>query len=99
MLAGVGVYNVTIVSYRQAATPPETVGRVTASMRALLLGTIPLGSMLAAGLATAFGTRTALRIAAVLGLLPAVVLLASPIRTMREFPAPAEPSPADAAQP
>ena len=94
VLAGVGVYNVTIVSYRQAATPPALVGRVTASMRAVLLGTIPLGSALGAGLATVFGTRPALWIAVVLGLLPAVVLLASPIRPMRDFPALPQPEPA-----
>lgn len=86
LLAGVGVYNVTVVSYRQTATPARLLGRVTASMRVVLLGTIPLGSGLASLLAAGIGTRGALWVAAALGLLPAAVLLSSPVRTMRDLP-------------
>jgi hypothetical protein len=86
LLGGAGVYNVIVVSYRQAATPARLLGRVTASMRVVLLGTIPLGSALAAVLAAEIGTRRALWVAVLLDLLPAVVLLASPLRTLRDLP-------------
>jgi MFS family permease len=86
LLSGAGVYNVIVVSYRQAATPAPLLGRVTASMRVVLLGTVPLGSVLAAVLASAMGTRGALWVAVLLDLLPAVVLLASPLRTLRDLP-------------
>jgi MFS family permease len=85
LLGAASVYNVIVVSYRQAATPAPLLGRVTASMRVVLLGTIPLGSVLAAGLASAIGTRGALWVAVLLDLLPAVLLLASPLRTLRDL--------------
>ena len=47
-------------SFRQAYCPPAMLGRVTASMRFLVFGTIPLGALLAGSLATALGTRAAL---------------------------------------
>lgn len=88
LLVGVAIYNVTVMSYRQAATPPELLGRVTASMRVALLGTIPLGGLLGGALGQAFGTRTALWVAFTGNLVPGLVLLASPIRRLRDLPAP-----------
>ena len=93
VVAGIGVYNVVVVSYRQSATPPRLLGRVTASMRVVLLGTIPLGSALAAVLAATVGTRTALWVAVLLDLLPGVLLLASPVRRLRDLPPLPDPEP------
>ena len=58
--AGIAVGNIIAGSFRQAYCPPSMLGRVTASMRCAVFGAIPLGALLAGGLATALGTRAAL---------------------------------------
>lgn len=60
LTASIAAGNVLAVSFRQAHSPPEMLGRVTASMRFLVYGTIPVGSLLGGALGTAFGDRTAL---------------------------------------
>jgi hypothetical protein len=57
---GIAVGNVIIGSFLQAYCPPSMLGRVTASMRLLVRGTIPLGALLAGSLAAALGARGAL---------------------------------------
>jgi len=57
---GIAVGNIIGGSFRQAYCPPSMLGRVTASMRFLVFGTIPLGALLAGALATALGIRAAL---------------------------------------
>jgi hypothetical protein len=62
-------------------------GRVIASQRFLVFGTIPLGALLAGGLGTAFGVRAALW--ALLGgfAVSGILLLVSrPIRAGRDLP-------------
>ena len=44
---GVVVYNVTQVSFRQRLCPPALLGRMNASVRFIVFGTIPLGACLA----------------------------------------------------
>jgi predicted MFS family arabinose efflux permease len=58
--AGIAVGNIIAGSFRQAYCPPSMLGRVTASMRCAVFGAIPLGALLAGGLATALGARAAL---------------------------------------
>jgi predicted MFS family arabinose efflux permease len=58
--AGIAVGNIIAGSFRQAYCPEPMLGRVTASMRCAVFGAIPLGALLAGGLATALGTRAAL---------------------------------------
>lgn len=94
---GLGLYNVTVVSYRQAATPPELLGRVTAAMRVVQQGVIPLGALLAAGLVVVLGTRGALAVSIAIDLLPGLVLLASPVRRLRELPVPDDADPSTTA--
>jgi MFS family permease len=88
MLGGFGavVYNIQQVSLRQAITPERLQGRMNASMRFFVWGTIPLGSLVGGALATAFGVRTALLIGACLGFVALLPVLLSPLRTLREFP-------------
>ena len=50
-------------------------GRVSASMRFLVFGGIPLGALLAGGLATALGTRNALWTILALYVLSGLLLL------------------------
>jgi predicted MFS family arabinose efflux permease len=58
--AGIAVGNVVVGSFRQAYCPPSMLGRVSAGMRVLVFGGIPLGALLAGWLATALGVRAAL---------------------------------------
>src|SRR3954469_10790193 len=88
MLGGFGavVYNIQQVSLRQAITPERLQGRMNASMRFFVWGTIPLGSVLGGALATAFGLRTAILGGAGLGFVSLLPILLSPLRPLREFP-------------
>jgi MFS family permease len=88
MLGGFGavVYNIQQVSLRQAITPERLQGRMNASMRFFVWGTIPLGSLVGGVLATAFSVRTAILIGACLGFVSLIPILLSPLRTLREFP-------------
>ncbi len=85
-LIGVLVYNVTIGSFRQAYCPPKLLGRVVATMRFVLFGTMPLGALLGGTLAALFGPRTAVWVLVIGSLLPVFVLYFSPLRTMRDLP-------------
>jgi hypothetical protein len=57
---GIAAQNIIAGSFRQAYCPAGLLGRVTATMRFLVFGTIPLGALLAGALATALGARDAL---------------------------------------
>jgi MFS family permease len=87
LFAGILVYNVTVSSFRQSYCPPHILGRVVASMRFVLFGTIPIGALLGGALAAGLGTRTAVVILLGGNLLPGLVMVASPLRTMRDLPA------------
>ncbi|WP_106196715.1 MFS transporter [Umezawaea tangerina] len=73
------------VSYQQAVCPPHLLGRVNATMRVLIWGAIPLGSLLGGGLATVLGARGAITTAAFGVLLSSAWLVLSPLRGMREL--------------
>ena len=74
------------LSLRQAIIPAQVLGRVNATMRVIALGVAPLGALLAGGLGELLGLRPTLAIGA-LGLqLGFLVLLVSPLRTMRLYP-------------
>jgi MFS family permease len=92
VLTGFGavVYNIQQVSLRQAITPERLQGRMNASMRFLVWGTMPLGSLTGGALAAAFGVRTALFVGAVLAFTSVLPILLSPLRTQRDFPEPEE---------
>jgi MFS family permease len=87
---GAVVYNIQQVSLRQAITPERLQGRMNASMRFLVWGTIPLGSLVGGALSSAFGVRTAIFVGACLGFVSVFPILLSPLRTLREFPEPDE---------
>lgn len=88
VFAGILVYNVTIGAFRQAYCPPTILGRVVATMRFVLFGSMPLGALVGGILAETMGPRNALWV--LLGcnvVLPAVVLLSSPLVATRDLPA------------
>src|ERR1022692_1676604 len=84
--AGFVVGNIIVGSFRQAYCPPEVLGRVAASMRFLAFGAIPLGALLAGGLAVALGVRNALWVILALYALSGMLLLTRGIRTRRDLP-------------
>jgi MFS family permease len=87
MFAGILVYNVTISAFRQAYCPPRLLGRVVASMRFVLFGTMPLGALAGGALADAVGPRSAAWILLAGNVLGGLVLCMSPLPRLRDLPA------------
>jgi hypothetical protein len=73
-------------------------GRVTACMRFLLFGTIPLDALLAGDLGTALGTRNGLWIVLILFALSGTFLLTPAIAARRDLPWPDVPKGSQGAQ-
>jgi MFS family permease len=88
---GVVLYNITQVSFRQGLCPPELLGRMNATMRFLVWGTLPLGGVIGGALGTLIGVRATLLVAAIGGALAFLPVLLSPLRGMRELPSYSEP--------
>ncbi len=84
---GVLWYNIPQVSYRQALVPREVQGRMNATMRTIVWGTLPLGGLLGGGVGALLGTRGAMGLMALLGSLAFLWVLLSPVRRVREMPA------------
>jgi len=80
------VYNVSQVSFRQALVSIDLQGRVNATNRTIVWGMLPIGSLLGGILGQAFGYRSAIGIAAVVGSLAIPWVLFSPVRGIREIP-------------
>jgi MFS family permease len=85
---GAVVYNIQQVSLRQSITPERLQGRMNATMRFLVWGTMPLGALAGGALAATIGVRPALVVGAAGQALALLPLLLSPQRTLREFPEP-----------
>ncbi len=86
MSASAVVYNVAQVSLRQAVTPDRLLGRMNATMRFLVWGTLPLGGLLGGVFGEWFGSRTTLVVAALGATLAFLTVLLSPLRGMRTVP-------------
>jgi MFS family permease len=82
------IYNINQVSLRQAITPDRLTGRMNASMRFLVWGTIPIGALLGGALGDLIGLWPSLALTAVCSLLPPLFVLFSPVRHLKEQPAP-----------
>jgi MFS family permease len=80
------VYNITQVSFRQGLCPPDLLGRMNATMRFLVWGTIPLGAFLGGVLGATIGVRHTLLVAAIGGCVAVLPVYFSPLRRMRELP-------------
>ncbi len=80
------VYNVTQVSFRQRLCPAALLGRMNASVRFLVFGTMPLGALLGGVLGTAIGIVPTLWLAVATQVLAAVPVLVSPLLGMRDLP-------------
>jgi Na+/melibiose symporter-like transporter len=84
--ATVVVYNITQVSFRQRLCPPALLGRMNASVRFLVWGTIPLGGIVGGVLGGAVGIVPALYIASGIQLAGALPVVLSPLIRMRDLP-------------
>lgn len=80
------VYNINQVSLRQTITPDHLLGRMNASMRFIIWGTIPIGGLLGGVLGEVIGVRPALFVGAVGGLLAVLWVGLSRVRELQEFP-------------
>ncbi|GAA2294191.1 MFS transporter [Glycomyces scopariae] len=85
-IASIVVYNVNVVSYRQAVTPDPIQGRVNATQRVITWGSMAVGSILGGLAGEAAGARTVLLIAAAMLFAGCLALLRTPIRTLTELP-------------
>jgi len=59
-------YGINQVSLRQSVTPDAMLGRMTATMRFIVMGVMPIGSLVGGVLATTFQPRATLWITAVI---------------------------------
>jgi predicted MFS family arabinose efflux permease len=81
-------YNITQVSLRQAITPERLQGRMNASMRWIVWGTLPLGQLAGGAIATAWGLTAALWVGAIGSMFTFLPVLLSPVRKIQEMPEP-----------
>jgi MFS family permease len=84
------IYNINQVSYRQAICPPRMQGRMNATVRFLVWGTMPIGSIIGGVLGSTIGLHATIWVGAILGFIPAIFPFLSPIRHVRVMPAQVE---------
>jgi MFS family permease len=84
------IYNVTQVSLRQAITPERLQGRMNSVMRFIVWGTLPLGALVGGLLASRIGVRETVIVGGIGCCLPFLPVLFSPVRGIKEMPAPVE---------
>ena len=94
-LAGTGavLYNITAISLMQTLTPERLLGRLNATRRFIVWGTIPLGSLVGGFLASRIGLHATLWVGAIGASVFFVPVLFSPVRNVREMPTEPEPDP------
>ncbi|HEV7653655.1 MAG TPA: MFS transporter [Mycobacteriales bacterium] len=80
------VYNVTQVSFRQLLCPERLLGRMNATIRFAVWGTIPIGALIGGILGSTIGLRPTLWVAVAGSALAVLPVFFSPLRTMRELP-------------
>ncbi|WP_037323044.1 MFS transporter [Amycolatopsis thermoflava] len=97
---GIVVYNVAQVSYRQAICPDRLMGRMNATVRFVVWGTMPLGGLAGGALGELIGVRSTVWTGCALMAVTMLPVLLSPLRRMRDLPvSPPAPTTADPAGP
>jgi predicted MFS family arabinose efflux permease len=84
--AGIIIFNTVAGSFRQTYCPRPMLGRITASMRFLVYGTIPLGALLAGALGDALTVRGAVWITLAVFALSGTLLLTPALCRQRDLP-------------
>jgi len=82
------IYNVNQVSLRQAITPERMQGRMNATMRFIVWGTIPIGSILGGLLGGIIGLQATIWVGAIGSFLGFLPVLFSSVRTLQRIPEP-----------
>ncbi|GGU96702.1 MFS transporter [Streptomyces albospinus] len=87
-LAGLcaSVFNVNQISLRQSVTPASMRGRMTATLRFVVWGVIPIGTFLGGALVGPLGLRGVLWLAGAGSVLAGLPLLFSAVRSLRAMP-------------
>jgi len=80
------LYNINQVSFRQAIVPIRLQGRLNATMRTIVWGTLPLGALTGGFLGEVIGLRPAILLSVVAGSVSFLWVLFSPVRGIREMP-------------
>ena len=81
------IYNINQVSLRQAITPDRVQGRMNATMRTIVWGTIPLGAFIGGILGTSIGLVQTIVLGGILSTLAASWIVLGPVIRLREQPA------------
>jgi len=89
-------FDIVSVSIRQATVPDRSLGRVTASVRVLIMAAMLVGTIVGGVVGATVGVRAPIVIAAVGGVTAVVILWFSRIRSMRDLPAAVEGEPSRA---
>lgn len=92
----VPIYNIGQVSLRQAITPSRLQGRMNASMRFIVWGTMPLGALIGGALGGPLGLRTTMFIGALINASCFLWVYFSPVRSLVDIPEVDEPTGTDA---
>lgn len=86
---GILVYNINQVSFRQTIVPIRLQGRLNATMRTIVWGTLPLGALAGGFLGEIVGLQQGLFLSAVGGAFAFLWVLFSPLRDVVTMPEPA----------
>ncbi len=85
---GGAIYNINQVSLRQAITPERMQGRMNATMRFIVWGTIPIGATVGGLLGGVIGLHETIWIGAIGGTFVFLPVLFSPVRSLERIPDP-----------
>src|SRR3954469_5520395 len=86
-------WNINQVSLRQAITQPRMQGRMNATMRFIVWGTIPLGSILGGALGSVIGLHATIWVGAIGSLVAFVPVAVSSVRRIKTMPEPVDDEP------
>jgi MFS family permease len=85
------LFSIPAVSYRQSLVSAEIQGRMNATMRTIVWGTLPIGGLLGGVLGEVAGVHETIGLMTALGALAFLFVLLSPVRQIKEFPISPEP--------
>ncbi|HEY4190117.1 MAG TPA: MFS transporter, partial [Candidatus Limnocylindrales bacterium] len=83
-------WNINQVSLRQAITPPRMQGRMNATMRFIVWGTIPLGAIIGGALGDIIGLHATIWVGAIGGLVAFLPVALSSVREIVTMPEPTD---------
>jgi predicted MFS family arabinose efflux permease len=82
------IYNINQVSLRQSITPDRVQGRMNATMRTVVWGTMPFGAFVGGILGTTIGVVNTIILGGAISALAALWIFLGPVRRLNEQPAP-----------